>query len=172
MTKRRPKTTISPAYSFVDGVKVDLPHSAVIHVRRDAPNEYTYLAIREQLYEMLAARGGGAVEKSVAAELRGIAKSLGADSGDPHLKFLDMVARMLEPNSDYLKLVVVRRRSGKTWTRRNNDAELAEATMSYEQTLGKKRGSRKAAIGAVADRYGVSEATVRAALQNFDSKDT
>jgi hypothetical protein len=168
MTKRRPRKTESPAYSLVDGVKVELPHSASIYVF-GSPDEGTYLALQEERYEMLVGRGRDASEKWLAAELRRIAKSLAADLGEkfPYRPFLDMVARMLEPNSDYLKLVVVRRRGGKTWKRRNNDATLAKATMHYEQALGNKRGSRKAAVGAVADCYGVSEATVRSALLNF-----
>ena len=67
MTKRRPKKHKSAMYSIVDGVAVDVPHSATI-LLTGSPDEDTYLALQEQRYEMLAGRD--AIAKSLAAELR------------------------------------------------------------------------------------------------------
>jgi len=160
MTKRRPKKTESPMYSLVDGVIVDHPHSAPIHVVDREITEDTYLALMEQFFEMLA--GPDEIARSLASKLR---------EKSPSREFLDMVALMLDPTVDsYFKLVIERRRSGKTWTRRGNDAALVKATTKYERALGTRRGSRKAAVGAVADLFHVSEATVRKALRNLNSK--
>ena len=44
----------------------------------------------------------------------------------PDRQMLDMVARWLD-GDDVFKLVVVRRRSSKSWTRKVNDAAIAKA---------------------------------------------
>jgi hypothetical protein len=160
MTKRRPKKSESAMYSEVDGVIVDHPHSANIHIVDGEFTEDTALALMEQFFEMLA--GPDDIAKYLAAELR---------KESPSREFLDMVAVMLDPKVDsYFKLVIERRRRGKTWTRRANDAALAKATIKYQRDLANKHGSRKEAVGAVADLFDVSEATVRKALRNLNSK--
>jgi hypothetical protein len=160
MTKRRPKKTESPAYSKIDGVIVDHPHSAPIHVADREINEDTYLALMEQLFEMQA--GPDDIASLLASKLR---------EKFPSREFLDMVALMLDPKVDsYFKLVIERRRSGKTWTRRANDAALAKAVIKYKRALGNKRGSLKTAVADVAAGFKVSQATVRKALRNLNSK--
>lgn len=166
MTKRRPKKheddTKSPTYVVVDGVVVGGPsYSAPVHVVGREIAEDTNLALWEQLFEMQA--GPDDIAKLLASKLR---------EKSPHRDFLNMLALMLDPKVDsYFKLIIERRRSGKTWTRRANDAALVKAITKYERELRNKRGSRKAAIGKVADLFGVSEPTVRAALRNLNSKD-
>jgi hypothetical protein len=158
MTKRRPKKHKSAMYSIVDGVAVDVPHSATILVT-GSPDEDTYLALQEQRYEMLAGRD--AIARSLAAELR-------RDS--PCRAFLDMVARMVDPESDdYFKLVVSRARNGKTWTRRANNAALAKAVTYREEVHGNRHGDQKKAVAEVAERYEVSKATVLKALRSSNS---
>jgi hypothetical protein len=143
----------SPAHC-VSNVRVDPPHSAAVHVVGE-PTEDTYLALMEQAFEMWA--GPDAVAKFLANELRKKSTSRNV---------IAMVARMLDPEvKDYLKLSVVRRRNGKTWKRPANDAALAKWVTKYEQALGNKRGSRKVAVGAAADGFRVSEATVRATVR-------
>jgi hypothetical protein len=135
------------------------PHSAAIHLVNREVTEDTYLAVIEQAFEMLA--GPDDIAKFLASKLR----------ASPSREFLDIVALMLDPKVDsYFKLVIERRRSGKTWTRRANDAALAKATIKYQRAPGNKRGSRKDAVAAVADCFGVSQATVRKALRSLNSK--
>jgi hypothetical protein len=123
-------------------------------------DENIFAAGIEQLY---ALRGPAAVAHFLSTRLRN-------PSSQPRA-FFEMIARMIDPSEDgYLKLVVERRRSGKRWTRRANDAALAKAVTKYERALGNKRGSRKAAVGAVADLFNVGEGTVRKALRNLNSK--
>jgi hypothetical protein len=157
MTKRRPKKTESPGYSVVDGVIIDHPHSAAIHVVDREITEDTNLALMEQLFEMLA--GPDDIAELIVSKLR--------EESPSREFYIRMVARMVDPKVDsYFKLVIKRRRSGKTWTRRANDAALAKAVAKYQRAVGKKRGSRKDAVGAVADLFDVSDATVRKALRS------
>jgi hypothetical protein len=159
MTKRRPERHKSAGYYIEDGVAIDLPHSATVLVT-GSPDDDTYLAVQEQRYEMLADRD--AIAKSLAADLR---REL------PSRAFLDMVARMVDPEShDYLKLVVTRRRNGKTWTRRANDAALVKAVIYRQEVRGNRHGDQKKAIAEVAERYEVSKATVLKALRNSNPK--
>ena len=165
MTKRRPKKhdddTESPMYAVVDGgVVVGPPYSAPVHVVDREITEDTCLALMEQAFEMMP--GPDNIARWLASKLR---------EKSPNREFLNMVALMLDPKVDsYFKLIIGRRRSGKTWTRRANDAALVKAITKYERESSNKRGSRKAAIGKVADLFGVSEHTVRAALRNLNSK--
>jgi len=155
MTKRRPDKTESAMYSIVDGVIVDHPHSATIHVVGREITEDTYLALMEQYFEMQA--GPDDIAKFLASELR---KS-------PGREFLDMVALMLDPKVDsYFKLVVERRRSGKTWTRRANDAAIAKAVKQYRQALGGKHGDQRKAVKDVAKQFRVSIPTVLKAIHS------
>jgi DNA-binding GntR family transcriptional regulator len=52
-------------------------------------------------------------------------------------------------------------------TKRVNDATIAHAAIWRRRWLGNKRGSQKVAVADTAERYGVSEATVRKALRSF-----
>jgi hypothetical protein len=155
MTKRRSKKTESPMYSKVDGPIIDHPHSAPIHLVDREVTEDTVLAVTEQLFELA---GPDVFARWLASKLR---------EKTPNRGLLEMVARMLDPKpDDYLKLVVERRRSGKTWTRRANDAALAKATTKYQRALGNKHGDQQKAIKKVAEQFGVSKATVLKALRS------
>ena len=131
-----------------------------IHVVDREITEHTCLALMEQFFETLA--GPDDITRFLASKLR---------EKSPDRELLNMVALLLDPKADsYFKLVIKRQRDGKTWTRRANDAALAKATIKYQRDLANKHGSRKEAVGAVADLFDVSEATVRKALRNLNSK--
>jgi hypothetical protein len=160
MTKRRAKKAESPMYSIVDGVIVDHPHSACIHVVNREITEDIYLAVMEQAFEMMASPNE--IARFLASKLR---------ETSPNREFLNMMALLLEPNvNSYFKLVIKRQRDGKTWTRRANDAALAKATIKYWRALGGKRGELKKAVANVATGFKVSEATVRKALRSLQFK--
>jgi hypothetical protein len=118
-------------------------------------NEDTYLALMEQFYKMLA--GPDDIARSLASDLR---------KESPRREFLNMLALMLDPKVNcYFKLVIQRRRDGKTWTTRVNDGALAKATHKHWQALGGKRGQLKLAVGKVAEHFGCSAGAVRLALR-------
>jgi hypothetical protein len=141
MTKRRPKT-----------------ESAIVHASSANTNQEVYAALVEQLLE---AEGPDSVARFLAGLLRLPA---------PHPDVLAMVARWLDPQADdHIKLVVVARRSGNRMTKRVNDATIARVAIEYRQSLDNKQGSLKAAVSATADRFGVSQPTVRKAMRSFNA---
>jgi hypothetical protein len=76
------------------------------------------------------------------------------------------VARWLDPQiDDYIKLIVVGRRRGKTMTKRVNDAAIAERVKQYRQAFGNKHGDLKRAVKKTADELGIKQPTVRKALR-------
>ena len=137
MTKRRQKT-----------------ESAIIHATNSVTEDAVVTALYEQLYEQI---GPAAFASFLAARLR---------DPSPHPANLLMVARWLDPQSnDSLALVAVRRRRGKTWRKRVNDAAVAERVFKYEQMFGGRRGSIKKIVGEVADQFEISEAKVRKVMR-------
>ena len=137
--------------------KSGLTHSGRVYFHkgdRELTEDF-YLALMERYYETLS--GPDDIAKSLAADLRRDA---------PHLRFLNMLALMLDPKVNcYFKLVIKRRRGGTTWSRRNNDAVLAKATNEVFQALGGNHGDLKRAVGEIADYFEVSEGAVRLARQ-------
>jgi len=116
-------------------------------------DDSVYKALIEQLFVMT---GPTTVAELLAKLLRG---------PSPHRSVLDMVAGWLDPKSDdRFKLVVARRRTGKSPTKHVNDAALRAAVLRHQQQLGDIRGARKMAVGKTADQFQVSEAAVRKAL--------
>jgi hypothetical protein len=150
MTKRRPKK------HTLDGVAGDHPYSGrVFMADREDFTVDTGLALWEQLFEMQASEDD--IAKLLVSELR----------KEPPSKFLNMLVLMLDPEiNSYFKLAIKRRRGGDMWTRRANDAALAKFARKYQRALGNKRGTLKEAVGRTADRFKISEATVRQALRN------
>jgi len=131
--------------------------SAIIHASIANASQEVYAAVVEQLFE---ARGPDAAASLLAGSLR---------LPDPHPDVIATVARWLDPQTDdYIKLVVVGRRSGKRMTKRVNDTTLAKAVTEYRQALGNKRGDLKIAVADTAKHYDVSEATVRKAMRSFN----
>src|SRR5262245_42045894 len=125
MTKRRPKQ------HTLEGVAGDHPYSGRVFLAdREDFTDDTGLALWEQLFEMQASEHD--IAKLLASELR----------KGPDRIFLNMLALMLDPEiNSYFKLIIKRRRSGETWTRRNNDAALAKFAHKYQRALGSKRGT-------------------------------
>jgi hypothetical protein len=79
----------------------------------------------------------------------------------PNPAILEMVARGLDPKGDdFFKLVVVRRRRGKSWTKKANDLAIAEAVAESKRALGNKHGDQKKAVKEVAKHFDVSKARV------------
>src|SRR5262249_5978681 len=58
------------------------------------------------------------------------------------------------------------RRSGKTWTRRANDAAIAKAVKQYRQALGGKHGDQRKAVKDVAKQFRVSIPTVLKSIRS------
>ena len=140
MTKRRPKT-----------------ESAIVHASSANTSQEVYQALLEQLFE---AQGSDSVANLFAGLLR---------LPVPHPDVIGTVARWLDPQGDdCIKLVVVRRRSGKRITKRVNDATIAKTAIAYRQARGKVYGSLKAAVYATAVHYGVSGHAVRKAMRSFN----
>jgi hypothetical protein len=138
MTKRRPKT-----------------ESAIVHASSANTSQEVYQALLEQLFE---AQGSDSVAELFAGLLRAPA---------PHPDVIATVARWLDPQGDdYIKLVVVGRRSGKRMTKRVNDATIAKATIEYQQALGNKHGDQKKAVKEAHKGFGVSKATVLKAIRS------
>src|SRR5262249_33293749 len=111
MTKRRLSEMTSSKFIWVscDGVH----KSATLHGSGAKTPQETHAAIVEQLFE---ARGADAVAELLAGLLRLPA---------PHPDVIATVARWLDPQTDdHIKLVVVRRRRGKSATKRVNDAAI------------------------------------------------
>jgi hypothetical protein len=132
------------------------PQSDSVYVVDRENTVATNLALMEQLFEMMA--DSDRIAKFLASELR---------EGTPKRELLDMVARMLDPGiNDYFKLVVARRRGGKTWTRQANDAALAKAAIKWKRALGNKHGDQKKAVAKTAKQFEVSKATVLKALRS------
>jgi hypothetical protein len=128
--------------------------SAIVHAT-DGMTDSVYRALIEQLFLM---GGPTAVAEFLAARLR---------DPSPHRDVLDMVARSLDPqNDDYLKLLVVRQRRGKRWTKHVNDQAIAKTILRYRQELGRKRLS-KVAVGDIADQFEISEAKVRKVISQI-----
>jgi hypothetical protein len=85
----------------------------------------------------------------------------------PHRGILDLVARMLDPSEGgYLKLVVVRRRKGRTATRYVNDAAIAKAVKKNMEARGNKHGDQRKAVAEVAKLFSVRKATVLKAISS------
>jgi hypothetical protein len=128
--------------------------SAVIHASGANTEREIFQAVVEQLFE---ARGSKAVASLLAEALQA-----------PTPDVIATVACWLDPQADdYIQLVVQARRGGKRMTKRVNDATIAHAVTWRRRALGNKRGSEKVAVSDTAERYGVSEATVRKALRSF-----
>ena len=126
----------------------------IIHATSVVTNDAVEAALWEQLYDM---NGADSIARILAARLR---------DPMPAPTLLAMVARWLDPEGDdCFELVVQRRRGGKSWTKRVNDAAYAETVKLHKQGLGNKHGSLRKAVERVADHYGVSPATVRKALR-------
>jgi hypothetical protein len=86
----------------------------------------------------------------------------------PSPAILEMVARWLDPKGDdFFKLVVVRRRRGKSWTKKANDLAIGEAFAERKRALGGKHGNLKKAVGEIADQFGVSSAKVRKIMRSI-----
>jgi hypothetical protein len=91
----------------------------------------------------------------------------------PQREVLDAIARLLDPlPDDDLRLVVERRARGSTmmrWTKRAQDIDIVRDVLVFEEEWDKsgkpKRGRRKNAVDAVADKLGIGKGTVREALK-------
>ena len=140
MTKRKPKTS-----------------SAVIHAH-EGLSEDVHMALLEQAFELEQANEGtGPASASMA---RMLARQL--REPNPDRQTLDMVARWLD-GDDVFKLVVVRRRSSKSWTRKVNDAAIAKALRQWLAADKPKYGMMKEIGG----RFGVSSHKVRQVHKNL-----
>ena len=105
MTKRKPK-----------------PASAVIHAHGGPADDFN-MALLEQAFELQQANEGTG-RAAACSMARMLARQLREPT--PDRQILDMVARWLD-GDDVFKLVVVRQRSSKSWTRKVNDAAIAKA---------------------------------------------
>jgi hypothetical protein len=155
MTKRQPLSDPTK-YQFkwipLDGVDNE---SAIVHGSGAKTPQELYAALVEQLFET---RGADAV-----ASL--LAEKLGLPDPDPNV--IATVARWLDPQTDdYIKLVVVRRRRGKTMTKRVNDVAIAKAIIRSQQKLGRKRLSKEE-VGEIADQFEISDAKVRKVISQI-----
>ena len=134
-----------------DGVR----KSAIVHGSGAETPQELYAAIMEPLFKVLS-------PDDVASFLAGYLRSPA-----PHPDVIATVSHWLDPQTDdYIKLVVLRRRDGKSVTKRVNDAAIAKAVLKYRQAAGNKRGSLKHIVAEIAARYGVSEPTVRKAMRS------
>jgi hypothetical protein len=116
------------------------------------------MALIEQLYEI---NGPATVARLLAWRLR---------KPSPRREVLDMVARWLDPESnDCFKLVVARRRGGKSPTKQLNDQTIAKAILRSQQRLGWKRLSKEE-VGDIADQFNISDAKVRKVISQIQKK--
>jgi hypothetical protein len=118
------------------------------------------MAAAEQLFTTLGAAG---FAKLMAEALR---------DPTPRREILDTIARLLDPHpDDDLALVVERRSAGNTkmqWTKRREDIEIALAVLNFQRKYVEDypmRGSRKKAVGRIADERGISDSKVQQALK-------
>src|SRR5262249_30304500 len=127
-----------------------IPQGKVVHVTREMmDNDAVGMALDEQLFDI---EGPTSFASLLAWRLR---------QPSPPRVVLDQIARMLDPQTDdYIKLVVVRRRKGRTMTKRVNDVAIAKAVIGSQQKLGRKRLSKEE-VGEIANRFEISDAKVR-----------
>src|SRR5215467_2786632 len=154
MTKRRPLSNPTK-HQFMwvplDGVGKE---SAIVDGGGAKTPQELYAALVEQLFET---RGADAVARLFAEKLR---------EPDPHPEVIATIARWLDPQTDdRIKLVVKRRRKGKTVTKRVNDVAIAKAVKKNMKSRGNKHGDQKKAVREVAKLLGVSKATVLKAIR-------
>jgi hypothetical protein len=103
-------------------------------------------------------RGADAVTRLFAEKLR---------EPDPHPEVIATIARWLDPQTDdRIKLVVKRRRKGKTVTKRVNDVAIAKAVKKNMKARGNKHGDQTKAVKEVHKQFGVSKAKVLKALRS------
>jgi hypothetical protein len=120
-----------------------------IHAAAKPWDDNIFAAAIEQFYTL---NGPTAVADFLSTRLR---------HPSPPRALLNLVARLLDPQDNFsFKLVVERRRSGKSWTKHVNDAAIAEAILRSQQKLGRKRLSKKE-VGDIADQFEISDAKVR-----------
>jgi len=155
MTKRQPLSDPTK-YQFkwipLDGVGKE---SAIVHGSGAKTPQELYAVLVEQLFET---RGADAIASLLAENLR---------LPDPDPDMIATVARWLDPQTDdYIKLVVVRRRGGKTMTKRVNDRAVAKAIIKSQQELGRKRLSKEE-VGEIADQFEISDAKVRKVISQI-----
>jgi len=155
MTKRRPLSDMTK-YEFMwvpcDGAGKE---SAIVHGGGAKTEQEIYAAVMEQLFKT---KGADAVASLLAAHLR---------LPTPHRDVIATVARWLDPQTDdYIKLVVVRRRSGKSQTKHVNDAAIAEAILRSQQEFGRGNLNKKA-VSEIADQFKVSEAKIRQVISQI-----
>ena len=159
MTKRRLSDMTSSEFKWVPRDSVG-KESAIVHGSGAKTEQEIYAAVVEQLFK---AQDADAVASLLAARLRDPA---------PHPDVIATVARWLDPQTnDHIKLVVVRRRRGKSATKRVNDAAIIKAVLKRRQAAGNKRGSLKDIVAKVAALYGVKEPTVRKAMRSKKLRD-
>jgi hypothetical protein len=114
-----------------------------------------YAALIEQLYEI---NGSAFIARFLVDRLR---------EPSPGRAFLDMVANLLEPQSnECLRLEVVRPRDGRSPTKSINDIALRNAVAERQRALGNNHGSQKKAVKEVAKQFDVSKATVLKAIRS------
>ena len=140
MTKRKPKTA-----------------SAVIHAHGGPADDFN-MALLEQDFKLQQANEG--TGRASASMARMLARQLREPT--PDRQILDMVARWLD-GDDVFKLVVVRRRSSKSWTKKVNDAAIAKALLQWLAADKPKYGMMKE----IGDRFGVSSHKVRQVHKNL-----
>jgi integrase len=138
--------------------KAPVPLGKVIHVTREMMANDTvdmHMAFIERLF---ATQGPAPVAHFLAERLRDCPS---------HPGNLDLVARMLDPSEGgYLKLVLVRRRKGKTATRHVNDAAIAKAVKIKMEARGNKHGDQRKAVAEVVKLFNVKKATVLKAMRS------
>jgi hypothetical protein len=129
--------------------------SAIVHGSSRGSPVVLYMALYEQLFKSI---GPTDFADLIAERLR---------DSPPHPAILEMVARWLDPKGDDFFKLVVRRRRGKSWTKKANDLAIAESAAECKQALGGKHGSLKKAVGEIADRFEVSDAKVRKVMRSI-----
>jgi integrase len=161
MTKQQKTEQIPELREFVwlpMSGKAPVPLGKVIHVTKEMMANDTvdmHMAFIERLF---ATQGPAPVARYLTERLRDC---------PPHPGNLDLVARMLDPSEGgYLKLVLVRRRKGKTATRHINDAAIARAVKIKMEARGNKHGDQRKAVAEVAKLFNVKKATVLKAMRS------
>jgi hypothetical protein len=161
MTKQQKTEQIPELREFVwlpMSGKAPVPLAKVIHVTSEMMANDTvdmHMALIEQLF---ARQSPASVARLLTERLR---------DRSPHRGTLDLVARMLDPSEGgYLKLVLVRRRKGKTATRHVNDAAIAKAVKIKMEARGNKHGDQKKAVAEVTKLFNVKKATVLKAIRS------
>jgi hypothetical protein len=134
------------------------PHSASVYIASAASLETTLehdMALYEQLWRMI---GPTKLARLLAERLR---------DSEPHPAVISVVTRLLDPGSnDCLKLEVVRRKDGKSPTKRVNDRFIAERVKEYTQAFGNRHGDQTRAVKRLANELEISAATVRKAIRS------